>query len=150
MSTVERRGPSQTSIDESSNSRAAFDRDSLPTVTNRSHDIDGTTASTTLLATTLIKLFQSLDVRNRPLSLVEAAQHLRCEPDTLRRVPRSELPRYRVGREIIFYVDDLDRFVRTYRAVGRQAIEPLANHEEIDLDALADKARGRSGKRRTP
>lgn len=150
MSTVERPVIRETPLGESSTSRTAFDRESSPLAGDRDVSADRIATSSTLLTAALIELVRGLDIRNRPLNLVEAARYLKCEPDTLRRIPCSELPRYRVGREIIFYVDDLDRFARTYRAVGQPAIEPLANPEQIDLDALADKARGRSRKRRTP
>lgn len=97
----------------------------------------------------LVATVQNLD-RNIPIDTAEACRRYRLAPDTLRRIPTSILPKFKPGRVVLYYPDDLDRYVRIHCVVGQPPIEPLANPEEIDLDALADKARGRSRKRRTP
>lgn len=97
----------------------------------------------------LVAAIQHLD-RNIPIDAAEACRRYRLAPDTLRRIPTSKLPKHKPGRVVIYYPDDLDRYVRAYCAVGQPAIEPLANPNEIDIDELADKVRGRSRKRRTP
>lgn len=97
----------------------------------------------------LVASVRNLD-RNIPIDAAEACRRYRLAPDTLRRIPTSKLPKYKPGRVVLYYPDDLDRYVCIYCVIGQPPIEPLANPEEIDLDALADKARGCSRKRRTP
>ncbi len=102
-----------------------------------------------IAAETIVAAIRHLD-RNIPIDAAEACRRYRLAPDTLRRIPTSILPKFKPGRVVLYYPDDLDRYVRIHCVVGHPPIEPLENPEEIDLDALADKARGRSRKRRTP
>lgn len=102
-----------------------------------------------IAAETLVAAIRHAD-RNIPIDAAEACRRYQLAPDTLRRVPTSKLPKFKPGRVVLYYPDDLDRYVRIHCAVGQPSIEPLANPEQIDLDALADKARGRFRKRRTP
>ena len=57
------------------------------------------------------------------LSLPELSQILRCSEDTLRRVPVSQLPVYRIGKANLYLRDDVIRFVRSRRVVRGNADE---------------------------
>lgn len=46
------------------------------------------------------------------LSVHEAAAALRCSEDTVRRIPRAELPVYRVGKANLYFREDVLAFVR--------------------------------------
>jgi hypothetical protein len=58
------------------------------------------------------------------LGIAEVALMMRCSVDTVRRIPHDELPVYRVGRENLYFREDVVRFVRT-RHVSRTDVETV-------------------------
>lgn len=69
------------------------------------------------------------------LSLDELSHILRCSADTLRRVPVSQLPVYRVGKANLYLRDDVVRFVRSRRVVRPNA--------ELLIDEVVQDVEGR-------
>ncbi len=67
------------------------------------------------------------------LSLAELSQILRCSEDTLRRVPVSQLPVYRIGKANLYLRDDVLRFVRSRRVVRPNA-DVLIDEVVRDID----------------
>jgi hypothetical protein len=137
-------------------SRELFEDDFASRPATASSEAGVAPGSTPALATSLaiatpefVAALQRLAVHHGPLTLAEAAVYLHMSADTLRRVPTDQLPRFKAGKETLYYAADLDRFVRTHRLVRGSNDAALANSATLDLDAIADKARGRSRKRRT-
>ena len=81
------------------------------------------------------------------LTVVGVAGVLRCAEDTVRRIPRDELPVYRAGKRNLYLRDDLLRYVRS-RRVGQSAAD-LARRDVVDdvLGLRTDDARVRSRRR---
>ena len=87
------------------------------------------------------------------LDIQQAAAFLRCSVDTLRRVPRTQLPVFRPGRHNLYFRRDLMAFARTRPAGGRTLIAasdtPRPDRDVVDF--VADRVRERSSSnRRTP
>lgn len=85
------------------------------------------------------------------LDIQQAAAFLRCSVDTLRRVPRSQLPVYRPGRHNLYFRRDLMAFARSRPAGAGAKIPttPDAPLKDQDLvDFVADRVRERSSTNR--
>lgn len=77
------------------------------------------------------------------LSVSDVARALRCTEDTVRRIPRTDLPVYRVGKSNLYFREDLLRFVKT-RPVRQGAAAERVNQDEHGArvkDAEAEKAK---------
>ena len=72
------------------------------------------------------------------LTIEETSQILHCSVDTLRRVPVSELPVYRVGKRNLYLCDDIIRFVRM-RRVERPDIDRLLDEITRSVGAESDR-----------
>lgn len=68
------------------------------------------------------------------LSLAEVSAMLRCSEDTLRRVPRDELPVYRVGKANLYLREEVIRYVRVHKMVGPST--GLPDELAADIDGL--------------
>ena len=81
------------------------------------------------------------------LTVAGVAGVLRCAEDTVRRIPRDELPVYRPGKRNLYLRDDLLRYIRS-RRVGQSAAD-LARRDVVDdvLGLRPDDARVRSRRR---
>lgn len=90
------------------------------------------------------------------LTIEEVSILLRCAVDTVRRIPREELPIYRVGRENLYLREEIIRYVRS-RRVRSVSVDHLLDdvlsglEREIPrvIDSEPVDVRGRSS-RRTP
>lgn len=84
------------------------------------------------------------------LDIQQAAAFLHCSVDTLRRVPRPQLPVYRPGRHNLYFRRDLVAFARSKPAGGRIATAasdtPRSGQDVVDF--LADRVRERSSSNR--
>jgi hypothetical protein len=87
--------------------------------------------------------------RSCPIDTAEVCRRYRLAPDTLRRIPISKLPKFKPGRVVLYFPDDLDRYLRLHCVVGQSQFEPLTDINDIDIDELADRVHGRVRKRRT-
>ena len=67
------------------------------------------------------------------LGIEEAAALMCCSVDTLRRIPSEELPVYRVGRENVYFREEILRFLRG-RRVGDVAIDQILDGVVSELD----------------
>ena len=70
------------------------------------------------------------------LSLTEVSAILRCSEDTLRRVPRDELPVYRVGKANLYLREEVIRYVRVHKMI--RPFAGLPNDLSDDLAASID------------
>ena len=70
------------------------------------------------------------------LTIEDVSRILHCSVDTLRRVPVSELPFYRVGKRNLYLRDDIIRFIRM-RRVERPNIDNLLEEitSAVDCDS---------------
>ena len=68
------------------------------------------------------------------LSVHGVAAALRCSEDTVRRIPRAELPAYRVGKVNLYFREDVLAFVRSRSVSGDLAVEG-----DCDADARIDR-----------
>ncbi len=84
------------------------------------------------------------------LVIEDVARLLHCSVDTLRRVPKEELPVYRgPGRKHLYLREDIIRFVRCRRITGPDINNLLREIESAVLHSEPDSVRGRSSARRT-
>ena len=84
------------------------------------------------------------------LVIEEVARLLHCSVDTLRRVPKEELPAYRgPGRKHLYLREDIIRFVRCRRITGPDIDNLLREIESAVVHSELDSVRGRSSARRT-
>ena len=75
----------------------------------------------------------------------DVARMLHCAVDTVRRIPRDELPVYRgPGRYNLYLREDLIRYVRTRRVIGPNIDRILAEIEGSMLNSAPGSVRGRS------
>ncbi len=75
----------------------------------------------------------------------DVARMLHCAVDTVRRIPRDELPVYRgPGRYNLYLREDLIRYVRTRRVCQSSIDRMLAEIEGSMLDSVPGSVRGRS------
>ncbi|PQA85839.1 helix-turn-helix domain-containing protein [Hyphococcus luteus] len=77
------------------------------------------------------------------LSISDVACVLRCTEDTVRRIPRNDLPVHRVGKSNLYFREDLLRFVRT-RPIRQSGAAERVDHDEHGArvkDAEAEKAK---------
>ena len=75
----------------------------------------------------------------------DVASMLHCAVDTVRRIPRDELPVYRgPGRYNLYLREDLIRYVRTRRVIGPNIDRILAEIEASVITSSTDSVRGRS------
>src|SRR5262249_23089693 len=97
--------------------------------------------------------FDRMVVADMPalLDIKAAALWLRCEVDTLRRIPRSELPVARLGKQNLYRPDSVLTLVE--KREDRGIALPASHFDSQDrnrlVDSIADRARGRSRKGRT-
>jgi hypothetical protein len=87
--------------------------------------------------------------RSCPIDAAEVCRRYRLSLDTLRRIPTSKLPKYKPGRVVLYFLDDLDRYLRLHCVAGQSRFEAPTDINDIDIDELADKVRGRVRKRKT-
>ena len=84
------------------------------------------------------------------LVIEDVARLLHCSVDTLRRVPKEELPAYRgPGRKHLYLREDIIRFVRCRRITGPDIDNLLREVETAVVHSELDSVRGRSSARRT-
>ena len=84
------------------------------------------------------------------LVIEDVARLLHCSVDTLRRVPKEELPAYRgPGRKHLYLREDIIRFVRCRRITGPDIDNLLREIETAVVHSELDSVRGRSSARRT-
>ncbi len=75
----------------------------------------------------------------------DVARMLHCAVDTVRRIPRDELPVYRgPGRYNLYLREDLIRYVRTRRVIGPNIDRILAEIEASGITSVPGSVRGRS------
>ena len=75
----------------------------------------------------------------------DVARMLHCAVDTVRRIPRDELPVYRgPGRYNLYLRDDLIRYVRTRRVCQSSIDRMLAEIGGSVLSSVPGSVRGRS------
>jgi hypothetical protein len=65
----------------------------------------------------LARSIRALSRTDWPLGIEEVAELCRCTVDTVRRIPVEQLPRYQVGREVVFQKHEILQFIVTYRSV---------------------------------
>ena len=84
------------------------------------------------------------------LVIEDVACLLHCSIDTLRRVPKEELPVYRgPGRKHLYLRQDIIQFVRCRRITGPDINNLLREIETAVVHSELDSVRGRSSARRT-
>ncbi len=84
------------------------------------------------------------------LVIEDVARLLHCSVDTLRRVPKEELPVYRgPGRKHLYLREDIIRFVRCRRITEPDIDNLLREIETAVVHSELDSVRGRSSARRT-
>ncbi len=84
------------------------------------------------------------------LTIEDVSTLLHCSIDTLRRIPKEELPVYRgPGRKHLYLREDIIRFVRCRRITGPDIDNLLREIETAVLHSEPDSVRGRSSARRT-
>ena len=75
----------------------------------------------------------------------DVARILHCAVDTVRRIPRDELPVYRgPGRYNLYLREDVIRYVRTRRVIGPNIDRMLAEIEGSVISSVPGNVRGRS------
>lgn len=83
------------------------------------------------------------------LVVEEVAYKLRCTVDFARRIPRSLLPAYRVGRRLLYLRDDVITYLRVSRRLCGDADRRLDEIVAEVLGSSPDSGRERSSHRRT-
>lgn len=83
------------------------------------------------------------------LTYKQVALMLRMSEDTVRRIPATELPRYKPGKTILFDIDDVKRYLRTYKAISGGKGDNVSQAQRNLIELCADSARTRSRERRT-
>ncbi|NVJ99418.1 MAG: helix-turn-helix domain-containing protein [Alphaproteobacteria bacterium] len=83
------------------------------------------------------------------LTYSQAALMLRMSEDTLRRIPTAELPRYKPGKTVLFDIDDVKQYLRTYKKISHIGAEKVSLEQRKLIEFCADSTRSRSLERRT-
>ena len=84
------------------------------------------------------------------LIIEDAAEILHCSVDTLRRVPKHQLPAYSgPGRKNLYLRDDIIRYVKEHRIICPNVNRLVAEIEQSVLMSAPDSVRGHSQQRRT-
>ena len=66
-----------------------------------------------------------IDPASPTLFAENVAAMLGCHLDTVRRIPRDQLPATRVGNRVVYLQDDVTRYVRNRREHGK-SVQPVA------------------------
>lgn len=83
------------------------------------------------------------------LTYKQVALMLRMSEDTVRRISTAELPRYKPGKTILFDVDDVKLYLRTYKKISGCNGNNVSQAQRNLIELCADSARSRSRERRT-
>ena len=100
--------------------------------------------------TTVFKLRAGpFGARTGLLTYSQVALMLRMSEDTVRRIPTAELPRYKPGKTVLFDIDDVKLYLRTYKKISAGDGENVSQAQRNLIEFCADSARSRSLERRT-
>jgi len=99
-------------------------------------------SDTRSLAIVLSKLeaeIANVSIDTKPiLSIENVSCLLHCSIDTVRRIPRSELPAYRVGKSNLYLKEDVIKFVRSKPANDPMRGDTTTSfvNEDFDIEAV--------------
>jgi len=79
----------------------------------------------------------------------QTALMLRMSEDSVRRIPLSELPRYKPGKVVLFDVDDVKQYLRTHKKIQAAGADNVSQVQRNLIELCADSTRSRSLERRT-